>query len=33
MSRTAGYFIADDSVKQDVAFFSDDDAPISLGIV
>jgi Ca-activated chloride channel family protein len=25
--------IFDDSVKQDVAFFSDDDAPISLGIV
>src|SRR5262245_13832869 len=25
--------IFDDSVKQDIAFFSDDDAPISLGIV
>src|SRR5215510_694241 len=25
--------IFDDNVKQDIAFFSDDDAPISLGIV
>ncbi|MBO0862090.1 MAG: VWA domain-containing protein, partial [Chloracidobacterium sp.] len=25
--------VFDDNVKQDIAFFSDDDAPISLGIV